>query len=248
MKYCKIWIMVFLGWTSVQAQSYPTNPEIIADGIFQFFAESDQHLRRGNIELSILTLDNAIAQNPFFAETYLRRSRLLARYGRHEEAKQDFLKASNLNPFLRHFRTSSASLNRLELLAFDLEEHEQFMEDFALPGFGDVLRNSTDLKLNGDFRGALEGINYVMAQLDRPPADLYGYRAHLRLLLNDYEGAVADYTTAISLSSDAAKHLFNRGVAQLFTYHRSAACNDLEESLQLGFERSQEKLKYFCYH
>ena len=70
----------------------------------------------------------------------------------------------------------------------------------------------------------------------------------MNLLLDDYHSAVADYSRAIQMAPDVPEFYFNRGVAQLFTYDRSAACEDLEKSLQMGYDRSQEKLSNFCYY
>ena len=88
---------------------YPNDGLFFADGIFRFFMESDRQLRQGDIERSLLTLDNAIAQYPLFAESYLKRSKLLARYGRNSEAREDFEKAYQLNPYLAIFEVTGAT-------------------------------------------------------------------------------------------------------------------------------------------
>ena len=229
-------------------EQYPNDGVYFADGIFRLFAESDLQLRQGDIERSILTLDNAIAQYPLFAESYLKRSRLLARFGRYSEARKDFETAYRLNPYLANFRSNGSNLGRLDLLAFDLEWHRHFMDNMPSASVRGMLEESIEKKLAGDLNGALKEADELLRELDQPVAQLYGLRGNLHLLLENYEEAVADYSRAIRLAPQEGEWYFNRGVAQLFTYYRAAACADLETSNDLGFARSKEKLKFFCYN
>ena len=249
--------LLFLVFLSVSAQRpdravftnpYPNDGLYFADGVFQFFAESDRQLRQGDIERSILTLDNAIAQYPLFAESYLKRSKLLARFGRSNEARKDFETAYRLNPYLAKFRSNGSNLGRLDLLAFDLAWHRQFLEDLPSASVRNLLQESLDKKLAGDLNGALQNADKLLLQLDQPIAQLHAFRGNLHLLLENYEEAVADYSRAIQISPGEGEWYFNRGVARLFTYYRAAACADLETSNELGFERSKDKLKFFCFN
>lgn len=224
-----------------------SNPAIHADGIFKFFIESDNQLKFGNPEQAILILDNAIAQNPFFAETYLKRSKLLARMGRHREAQSDLRTAQQLNPYLGKFYNSSQKSGRIELIAFDPEK-KLTLDSQVLAHSVALVEKTIEKKLQGDVSGALIELDQVFAQIDHPTAQLYDLRGSLHLLQNDFQGAVADYSKAIQMAPNVPEFYFNRGVAKLFTYNRSAACEDLEISNGMGFERSAEKLKHFCYY
>ena len=222
-----------------------TSPEIYADGIFSFFIKSDNQLRYGNTEQAILLLDNAIAQNPFFTEAYIKRSNLLAGLGRQNEARKVLDLAYKLNPYLsKFFRTRK--LGRLEYIALDTQKVQVVSADNTI--LADALKNSIQKKQNGKFEEALQDLGLIIDALEEPEAALFNLRGSLHLLLDDYQEAVNSYTKAIQLEPQSAEYYFNRGLAQLFTYDRSAACEDLEMSKQLGYEESEVKLKNFCFY
>ena len=223
------------------------DPKIYADGILGFFVESDLQLRFGQPEKAILTLDNAIAQNPFFAEAYLKRSRLMSRLGRYSEARQDLATAQRLNPYLDKFYNSNEKLGKLQLLYFDPDRYHTYIESHTSKKAGFVLKRSIERKLSGDVIGALTDINMLMEEIAQPNAMLYDLRGNIHLMLEDFTRAVHDYSRAIRLEPESGAYYFNRGVAQLFTYNRVGACADLETSKKLGYTKSNEKLKYFCY-
>ena len=227
---------------------HPDNSIVHADGIFRYFTESDYEIRLGNMEEAILKLDMAIAQNPFFAESYLKRSTVLARYGRYNEAERDFETAQQLNPYLIYFQQSANNLNRLELMAFDYEQYHNELKARLPDHLSDQVPFILDQKLKGNPGPAMRQLNTLMNDSPTQVAALYELRANLYFLMEQYELAFTDYTKAIQLNPMVAEYYYNRGVTQLFTYFRSAACEDLEKSDQMGFQRSKEKLKYFCYN
>ena len=217
-----------------------------ADGIFKYFIESDNQLKFGNTEQAVLLLDNAIAENPFFAEAYLKRSSLMARLGRLQEAKRDIQTAQRLNPYLGKLIGKDNDLEKLSLLAFDQNYFKNIQIENVPLATNNLLQSSIEKKLQGDLVNALIELNQVFDEVQNPEAFLYGMRGNIHLILNNYQEAILDYNKAIQLSSDPAIFYYNRGLARLLSYNRSAACADLETSDDLGFERSKEKIKYFC--
>lgn len=236
---------IYKGLFDSQDLSHPT---IHADGIFSFFIASDNELKFGNPEKAILILDNAIAQNPFFAETYLKRAKLLARLGRFSEANRDYQAAKRLNPYLSNFYNTNEKSGRINLIAFDPQAYDSLETLDLTADLDAMIKTSIEKKMEGNTTAALSEINWVFDQVQRPDAQLYNLRGGIHLLQDDFHRAVADYSQAIQIAPDVPEYYFNRGVAQLFTYDRAAACEDLEMSHRMGFERSQEKLKYFCYY
>jgi tetratricopeptide (TPR) repeat protein len=103
-------------------------------------------------------------------------------------------------------------------------------------------------KMLGNFSGALSDINKVIeAEADEAgQALLYKNRANLMLLFGHHKEAIADYTTAISLDASLAEAYYNRGLTLLKINRPIEACNDLETSAQLGYQRATEKTTYFC--
>ena len=224
-----------------------TTPQVHADGIFRFFIQSDNQMRYGNTERAILLLDNAIAQNPFYAEVYLKRAELLSRIGRFDEARTDRLTAHRLNPYMSSF-LSAQKLGRLQYLAFDQAQIETYAEAMNDDKTGLTLKSSVQKKLDGNLHEAIYDLKQVIEEVKEPEAELYNMKGSLYLLMDDYKNAINYYTEAIELEPQGAAYYFNRGVAQLFTYDRVAACEDLKLSKQLGYERSEEKLKNFCFY
>lgn len=217
-----------------------------AEGIFKYFIQSDNELRFGNSEKAVLILDNAIAENPFFAESYLKRSQLMARLGRLEESQNDLQTAQRLNPFLGKLLGKNNRLGKLELLAFDYQSFDDNYSHLLSDVHVDLLEETIQYKLEGDLNNALINLEQVLQTNDNQHAFLYGFRGNIYLLMRNYPQAIMDYEKAIQLAQNPAKYYFNRGLARLFSYNRSSACADIEMSKQLGFEEGEEKLKYFC--
>jgi tetratricopeptide (TPR) repeat protein/tRNA A-37 threonylcarbamoyl transferase component Bud32 len=94
-------------------------------------------------------------------------------------------------------------------------------------------RGRTVLELLNDPERALPDLNEAIRL--RPEGYVLPYiaRSRARLLLKDYDGAVADATKALSISA-WSEPFYTRGVARLEQGDRAAARADLEEALRKG--------------
>jgi len=102
-------------------------------------------------------------------------------------------------------------------------------------------------KLLGDFQGALNDINYVIDNQEIISAEPYMNRGNLHMVFGFADKAVVDYTKALQLDNeDNPEAYYNRGLAFLLLYDNASSCADLERSRDLGFERAEEMLNYFC--
>jgi tetratricopeptide (TPR) repeat protein len=99
-----------------------SNPQRYGDGIWQYFVQANNHYTQGAFEEAILSLDNATAQDPYFAEAYLRKAQIKYRIGRYTEARQDFQRAIQLNPGIAEMHSLDQQGNRLDVLAFEPNE------------------------------------------------------------------------------------------------------------------------------
>ena len=223
-------------------------PLVHADGIYQFFVDSDNLVRRGFPERALLKLDAAIGQHPYFVETYLRRARLLQRLGRYTEAEKDLDTAYRLNPVATDFFHRGNKNDKLRWIDFSPSDYQDYINQFPDQQSAALLQESLKKKVEGNALGALLDLEKVMRRNGQADARLHGLKANLYLIMEDYHNAVFHYDKAVQLEPEQAKYYFNRAVAKLFTYDRSAACLDLEASNRLGYVPSQEKLKYFCYY
>ncbi|MDP2886944.1 MAG: tetratricopeptide repeat protein [Ignavibacteria bacterium] len=67
-------------------------------------------------------------------------------------------------------------------------------------------------------------------------------RATTKHHLGDYQGAIADFTKAISLKPDFANPYNNRGIAYLMLNQKSKALADFMRAIELGYSARQEVL------
>ena len=77
-------------------------------------------------------------------------------------------------------------------------------------------------------------------------ATLYKLRGNLYILLDDFQRAIKDYNYAITLKGDFKEAYFNRGIANILANNRADGCWDMERSVELGYEKGAEKIKYLC--
>lgn len=126
-----------------------------------------------------------------------------------------------------------------------LEDYNKVIDlrgDYYLEAY---LNRGLTRKMLGDFTGALADLNRVIEEQPRN-ALLYKNRGNLHFLFGNYNDAINDYTRAIFQDRNLAEAYYNRGLARFLMYDNVEACMDLAKSEHLGYERAQEKRKYFC--
>lgn len=220
------------------------NPVVYSNGIFRYFIESDHQLRYGDPEKALMVIDLALIENPFFAEAYIKRARILMQMGRNVEARQDIQSAQKINPFVTALLLDNSKSTRRSLVQVTpLKLEASNYGDFLNP-----IRKSIELKLNGDYLNAKFHLDRVLDEIRQPDPFLLSLNGHIHFLTDNFAEAIQAYTRAIRLAPEDPAHYFNRGLALLFTYNRSAACEDLETSHRLGNAQSETQLKYFCYN
>lgn len=219
-----------------------------ADGIFQQMVEADLFIRSGRYEEAILMLDNLIHQYPNIPEVYIKRGMVKYVTGRTTEAREDFRIADRLNPYAGDLYGHLGKNRRLNVMALD----------FPIDGFVDAspwegqeeqmpLSESARREMKaGNWLAALPDLNAAVELTQEQEPIALKMRGDLNLLLDRHLGAINDYTKAIQLSPETPALYYNRGLAKLLIYDRSGACWDFEKSASLGYDRSLEKLKYFC--
>ena len=67
-----------------------------------------------------------------------------------------------------------------------------------------------------------------------------------RMEVEDYEGAIADYTKAIELVPDYADAYYNRGIEKYNLDDINGACSDVRKSVNLGYTDSQDFIGQIC--
>lgn len=67
-----------------------------------------------------------------------------------------------------------------------------------------------------------------------------------KLRLEDYKGAIADYSKAIELNPKNAKAYYSRGLAKLLMGQKDSGCIDLSKAGELGYDKAYDAIKEDC--
>ena len=224
--------------------SLSNEPVITREGISKHIIDAENLIRRGQFELAIVKYDEALAWDPYDVELLIRRAELKYRIGRFTEARQDYAKANQINPYLADLFNANNPMRRLELIAFDMSKCYTF-EDTE--NDVQILKNqSIDKKMQGDILGALQDIEQAIYNSPVELAPLYKIRGNLNLLLGNYFEAEADYTEALNIQPDFLEAQYNRGIARVLGNKRHDACMDFLEVHRNGYTTSQEPVRYLC--
>lgn len=100
-------------------------------------------------------------------------------------------------------------------------------------------------KFAGDFQGAFADLTRVLDN-SFDAAEVYKHRGNLYLLFGFTNLAITDYTEAIAREPDFVEAYYNRGLAHFLRHDPLAACQDLEQSANLGFAKAAEMQRFFC--
>ena len=74
----------------------------------------------------------------------------------------------------------------------------------------------------------------------------YSNRGLSKANLQDYQGAIEDYTKAIELNPNYSKAYNNRGNSKLKLNQKNSACSDFNKAKELGDEEAIEMINENC--
>ena len=190
---------------------------------------ADNLIRRYRWEEAILAYDNVIAQDPLFSDAYIKRALLKYKLGRTTEARRDLEIATRLNPYAADVYGYNGRSGQLAQLYVPTPESISTEEEAAL--LTAYITRGLQRKVEGDWLGAHQDLEQALILHDQSSPELLNARGNLFLIFGKYNRAIEDYTLAIKLDNDNA-----------------AACFDLERSAELGSQKAEERLPYFCNH
>lgn len=192
--------------------------------------------------------EKAIELSPTNASSYYFMSIIKTHDEKYEEAISLIDKALSYDPKMLKAYFHKAVLHKmLEAPKAALDMYE-LLEDKDQLAYEMHVNLAITKKLMGDPNGAMEHIDEAIDlqnKDDENPA-LYKLRGNIYVLINDYPRAIEDYNKAIELDNNFAEAYFNRGMAQILHSNRADACYDLQKSMELGYLKATEKMKYFC--
>lgn len=175
------------------------NPVIAGEGITRHLIMGDNLMAQGKFENAILSFDNAVAQNPYFAEAYIKRAIAKYRLGRLAEAQQDYTFATRINPYVADMYGYGNNLRKLKVLAFEpyelagrlsLERRMEYYWELLEPAFGDEAGNDTTARLTA--------LSALIEQLPASP-DYYLQRALIFLSRGEHDRAADDLNMVLAM-------------------------------------------------
>ena len=198
------------------------------------------------LEEASAAFSNAVALQPDFAIAWYNFSQVERKLGNLEKAKTYLDNAISLQGDLTKAYFDRAIIRK------SLQDEEGAITDYnnIIKMKGDnymeaYLNRGLTRKLLGDFEGALSDLNKALQELPED-ARLYNNRGNLYLIFNNHEQAIKDYSKAIELDETMAEAYYNRGLAYLAIHSNETGCIDLNRSAEFGYEKAEEKQKFFC--
>ncbi len=215
------------------------NPERYGNGVFVHIVRGDNLMLQSDFEDAIIAYDNAIAQNPSFAEAYIKRAMAKYRLGWSAQAQQDYEYAVRLNPLAADLYGYKNHYRKLNILAFKPEQllyrpslqerlnnyynlHSLYLVDgHEYQGLTAGIEDESKINIDNLFyiQKAIswmkEGqMNIALAALDdaialQPNAIAFDLKGLVYSEMNELEQAQAMYQTAIGLDSSYSFAYYN---------------------------------------
>jgi tetratricopeptide (TPR) repeat protein len=204
------------------------------------------YLKQEELPAAASSFKQAVDLHPEFAIGWYNRSQVARLQGRLAQAEEWLNTAIQLQENLTKAYFDRALVRKARgNKEGALEDYDAIIQKTEGAYLEAYLNRGLTRKMLGDFGGALADLDKAILNFpDRP--ELYKNRGNIYLLFGDYFRAVADYTEAIELDDQYAEAYYNRGLAHILLLDPASGCQDLSDSAQLGFERAEEKMKYFC--
>jgi len=216
----------------------------------KYFEEGKLNLENENYYGALKNFDKSIELDPENSEAYFSRAQAKEGVDNINGMFADLDKCIELNPSkieAYHIRGSKSFLKKeYELAIQDMEKcleldpaelddyHQQFKEIIAA--------SQNELK---EFDKALISYNKLIRDNPDNASDYYNKRAGVKLELNDFEGALEDYSFSLKINPTSDVYM-NRATALLMLGMKNEACLDFEKAGELGDERAFEIMHEYC--
>lgn len=181
-----------------------SNPERYGNGIFTHIIRGNNLMVAGKFEEAILSYDNAIAQDPYFAEAYVKRAMAKYKLGWNARAQQDYEYAMRLNPYAADLYGYKNAYRKLNILAFESREliykpdlQDRLRHYFYL--FPSVFKYITNDQEWYDLIYHIE----EKIKVNNKKKDFLIQKALAWMMLNDWNAALAALEDAIAIQPTA---------------------------------------------
>lgn len=202
--------------------------------------------KEGDYEEAQKAFSKAVSLYPNYAIGWYNYGQTERINGNFKKAKEHLDKAIELQPnLMKSYFDRALVLKSLGYREAALEDYNKIIKVGNVDMPEAYLNRGLTRKMLGDFGGALADMNAALESSPNDPV-LHKNRGNLYLLLGYHQHAIEDYTNATLLDENFAEAYYNRALAHLLIYNTTAACFDLETSIELGYNRAADVRKYFC--
>jgi len=207
---------------------------------------ANQHDRKSEFDKSIADHNEAVRIDPTYAAGFMHRGNTYARHGDYERAIADHSEAIRLNP-----KDVDNLYNRGYTYSHK-GDHDRAVADYTA-GIELDAKNSrlwgqrcwSRAVIGKQLQEALEDCNKASALAPQIP-QIFGYRGFVNLKLGQFDKALADYNTALTLTKNPnnADWLYCRGVAKLKIGDTAGGNADLASAKTIKADIAEEYAKY----
>jgi tetratricopeptide (TPR) repeat protein len=200
-----------------------------------YFNIGNKKYRRKEYKTSIQDFNKVIELDPNKAWYYKYRGYSKSELQDYEGAIKDYDKAIELNPNVARVYIERASAKK------ELQDYEEALQDYNK---GIDLHNK-EVELNPDYYSRdnasikfwlkdRELIRNKVKGYEPNDAYAYRYRANLKTLKNDYQGAIEDYTKAIEIKSKDTEAYKGRAWAKSYLQDYNGAIEDFNKAIEIN--------------
>jgi tetratricopeptide (TPR) repeat protein len=217
----------------------------------KYYEQGKEKLQGENYSGAIIDFNKSIEINPNNSDVYYSRAQAKEAEGDVSGMFSDLDKSIELNPKnieAYHIRGSKRFMaEKYELAIQDMKKCIELdpkqLDEYHYYYYEILAESQNRLK---QFNNALLTYNKLI-QLD--PLNASGYynkRAGIKFDLDDFEGALNDYTVSIK-SNPTSDAYMNRATIFLMLRMNNEACLDFEKAGELGDSRAYEIMQVHCY-
>ena len=204
------------------------------------------YLKQGNLVAALDAFSKAVFIEPEFAIAWYNLAQVERQMGHLDKAKTYLDKAISLQDDLTKAYFERAALSkRLGDPESALKDYEHVIDVNGKNYMAAYINRGLTKKMLGDYNGAITDIEQAINEFPDQP-ELYKNRGNLHLIFGLQRNAIDDYTRAIKLDSNYAEAYYNRAIAFFQLFDKISACADLEQSIELGYERAVDMKGYLC--
>ncbi|MEM1319095.1 MAG: tetratricopeptide repeat protein [Bacteroidota bacterium] len=212
--------------------------------------KADQELSMLNLDETLFTLDNAVAQNPNSPEALLLRARFKYIIGMPTQANEDYEQARRLNPYVADLYGYHGNAGLLRVMSIQPQQAVQSISTFQKLGYyyEEIDRQMAQGKLLGGemewieqiilviegnlLEEALEKVDSLLQQYPQS-ALAYDLKGVIFLDQNKLEDAEGAFFKAVELQKDFALAWYNLGQLEYLRNNLSDAKTYLDKAISL---------------